>query len=785
MAPSTIDIELMDLLVVKMKTAIDTVTENAEIIDQSLDRVWLHCPDVNRFRWNGDHTARLDDLRTSLRTRAELAHQIAATRPTLTSPISPTSPFAVTVDIDEILLARDDAKRAAEWMTGGDQPLDVPQDLLDLFATHQGDTEFASLLAQRVPPDVLASFLTRIAAQRDLIDTEVSNGLRSPSDLTRFDITYDQLLDDVGSTWSLAVHQMSDDEVAVFADQFAAAMDAGVSNIAQPLLLSMVVGRGAWPDSFLTTITDTITAHDLGWWEITSGIRVVDPDGGPGTDGPVVVNDPLSGVFRSASVYNPGWIVDYFTAGGTTGVDLPGYSYDDGVTAEAQTVQMSTRLKQLLIDRGLTDESMVWFTQAATMAGLYEMQYEGSATFATSVTMAGEYWDRQATIYGHKSWWDKNKHEVLMMASMLVGMMTFFIGGAPGWLIAGLAAIDTAIVAWEAVEYFKDGDIKSGLINLGFALFPFAVAGVGTGVRAMRWIRLSRTEIEALETGRAITTLDGIDITPQMWTDLKARKYQLSDTTTNTAQSTAFRQYEIIHSAKATLREQAVNNLAAARQHLIDLGVADKDLPKITVDNINDITDTLLEKYPALSKEIKDFGRAAQVERKSYTDLHHASEDSGEQSARDSVENPKGKVLIDGTKWPDDMPPEIAGKPQKSGAGTFDVVGLSADGTILKLVEGKGGRSRLNKKGRIIGYDPITGQAIRAEQGSTDYLNDLLQTDPNLKVLFKYRPEIADGLRNGTIKIEYGLAKAPGNGTSTYTEFLIDSTRLDYSNLGR
>ena len=132
------------------------------------------------------------------------------------------------------------------------------------------------------------------------------------------------------------------------------------------------------------------------------------------------------------------------------------------------------------------------------------------------------------------------------------------------------------------------------------------------------------------------------------------------------------------------------------------------------------------------------------------------------------------------TVWGEDGPLGLSGVDQASGANTFDVVGLSADGKTLQIVEAKGGASQLSKTGRIVGTDAY-GNPIRAAQGSTDYLNNLLRTDKNLRALFKARPDIAQGLKDGSIRIEYSVARAPGDGTATVTDLIIDRSSLDLS----
>ena len=44
--------------------------------------------------------------------------------------------------------------------------------------------------------------------------------------------------------------------------------------------------------------------------------------------------------------------------------------------------------------------------------------------------------------------------------------------------------------------------------------------------------------------------------------------------------------------------------------------------------------------------------------------------------------------------------------------------------------------------------------------------------------------DIAEGLRNGTIKIRYRVVKAPGDGTASVADLFIDNSRIDYSFAG-
>ena len=675
----------------------------------------------------------------------------------------------------EIELAKVDAARAAELMRN----LAVSwEELLALLAANSGNQAFADALAKLVSPQELANILAELATLRSSLIYEIGLGSRPPEDLTAFDAKYDKLLDELGKAYSMAARAMSPEQLKDFANQFVDAVGYP-EGFPQPLwYLSLVIGRGAWPDQFLTIITDAILAAGprLDFYGDENGLTVIDPSGDPMTGGPIKISDPLAGIFRSAASYSLGWMVKYFNSGDLVDLELPGYSYDDGKSAEAATALIDSRLKQVLLDWGLDQASAGWFFQAAANASLYESQFLGSDDFSLSLLAGTEYLERNSEILDHMSLWDKHKHEILGAIGMAIGvaMICTGVGTAPGWVVMSLAVADAAVMAVDAYYYFQEGNNVNAWINIGFILLPIAVGGV------LRWLKVTKAEAELLIHARRTVAIEGVEVTPEMLDDaLKAvdpKRATVGDATpVNTSA-----QFDALQTARDTAvatRGDAVADLKTARDNLIQLGVDPKDIPKtLTVDTISDTGKTLKAKYPDLEAAIDELSNAAIAERGSLTGLKNASEDLGQQSTRDLLHSENGSVMVDGTKWPD-------GTKQASGANTFDTIGLSADGKTLEILEAKGGSSELSKTGRIIGEDN-SGNPIRAEQGSTDYLNDLLQNDKNLKKLLERRPDIAEGLRNGTIKIRYRVVKAPGDGTASVADLFIDNSRIDYSFAG-
>ena len=66
-----------------------------------------------------------------------------------------------------------------------------------------------------------------------------------------------------------------------------------------------------------------------------------------------------------------------------------------------------------------------------------------------------------------------------------------------------------------------------------------------------------------------------------------------------------------------------------------------------------------------------------------------------------------------------------------------------------------------------------------ARQDSTEYFNQIWQNDKTLQQYLKNHPEIAQQIKNGTIKIKYQLITTKPDGTITITELILDPTKLN------
>ncbi|MEO5535591.1 MAG: hypothetical protein ABIR17_10715 [Pseudolysinimonas sp.] len=211
-------------------------------------------------------------------------------------------------------------------------------------------------------------------------------------------------------------------------------------------------------------------------------------------------------------------------------------------------------------------------------------------------------------------------------------------------------------------------------------------------------------------------------------------------------------------------RDAAVGERAeavAARDDLIselrDHGV-EVNPAELTVGHIDRVITDLKAQFgsdPAIGGLLDDLLDASGAERQSLGDLRAASEDLGTVAARDWLASEQSTLLID------DVP----------GSGRFDLVGLSADGHTLIVVEAKGGSATLGE-GRLL------PDGVRAPQGSTAYFADVFRKDPALGELLNTRPDLAQGLAGGTIGVRYDLVQARGTGAVSVFDLRLNQQYL-------
>ncbi|MDR1266109.1 MAG: hypothetical protein LBK42_11265 [Propionibacteriaceae bacterium] len=535
MAEQFINIDALQDVVNRLNRAIGEVPEAAGRLANYLNDVGLSSDRLPDWLYDGQRVWRLRELARECQQRLDLAREIADSRPG-------ESLRQVTFD-DTVFLSNDDARRAAVLIRrcldantlGGTGDGTVPQELLDLLDANSGDPGFALALQARLGAGQLAQLLNGLNARRNQLDTNIGLGAAEPADLEAFDVSYARLLDDLGATLSLAARGLPPDRLAFLTGQWQAVIKDSAAT-PSAALLSMVIGRGSWPDSFLSGVADTIlyndTKPDADAWQIPGGVPVIDPRFNEDLGCKPQVVDPMAGVFQSAADHSPAWMLAYFQGNGTSLVDLPGYDYADGQHADAGTAQIDSRLEYLMLEYGFDQASGYWFGQAATTVawGLRQSAQaepddgrhrpadayaEGAVErFAADVANAAEHLARQQTVYDHLSWWDKYKHELLQGLGIviMVASLAATAGTAAPVVISSLSAVDTAVALTDAVAYLGEGEIVQGLFGVALAVIPISIGG------ATRWVRLKPDEIQALKNGGSITR-DGVVVTPN---DLKA-----------------------------------------------------------------------------------------------------------------------------------------------------------------------------------------------------------------------------------------------------------------------
>ena len=493
MAEVKINIDAMRVLVSSLEKAIATGTRAASSLRAGLYDVDLSCAKLGSFNYGGSDILWLNQILADCKKRLAKAEQLAGTRPGVH-----------VVTFDESVFEQEDAQKAADLINQHTDlpnlPPEVLQQLIDLLAAHKDDPQFAADLAAKLSPEQLAMFITQLNSLRNKLVGKVDSGTATKADLDAFDVKYDRFLDSVAASLSLASRNMSPEQLEEFTKQFQQVFRNGKSMQA-PAALSLVIGRGAWPDEFLTGITDTIldTAGSAEQWG-RADFPIVDPKFNADLGLKPVVRDPLAGVFESAANYSPWWLSDYFSGNGDENLDLPAYD-NKGLHADAKTVKIDSRLKLLMTQYGFDQSSGYWLGQAGYKAMLWNSKTGGPDKFATDLALAVEYLTRQSVIEDNKTFWEKNGHYVLMDAGMMLAAVGFVVAPESFPALIALAAADMAIGIADSALYFHEGDDINGAIALGFTLIPVAVGAAGL----VKWVALSKSEIEAIRAGQTIT----------------------------------------------------------------------------------------------------------------------------------------------------------------------------------------------------------------------------------------------------------------------------------------
>ncbi|MCW3156896.1 hypothetical protein [Micropruina sonneratiae] len=220
------------------------------------------------------------------------------------------------------------------------------------------------------------------------------------------------------------------------------------------------------------------------------------------------------------------------------------------------------------------------------------------------------------------------------------------------------------------------------------------------------------------------------------------------------------------HDARIETRNQAEVSLQQANarlQRLVESTGIDPSVLKGSKRDVAMRISELIADNKLTVKEGRSLTNAVVHDNVARNMLRNISETIGDKAAA-AVARMRGEITLIGSGG--------------AGAGRFDQVTL-VDQTppVLRIYEAKGGNSQLGS--RIV-------DGVEAQQGSTRYVNDLLQVDPRLAQSlndFVTNPRTADSalaeaIRTGTLRIEYDLVQALPGGRIKVTPFVLDSSAL-------
>ena len=460
----------------------------------------------------------LEEQKVPISRRLELARVVAGSNPSIHR-----------VDMDESWLDAlsvstipGDVTAISRTMADGDMGaiqaiLDAHMvTITDVYGTEVPfyDPVFGKLLAQRISPVELANYLDGINQAGEHINAT----------------KYDQLLRGFGGFLSSGARVMNPQDLDAFTAKWAAVVpivpdssptaspgpstDENVLSdfayTALPVqLLSLVIARGQWPDSFLTGMWDAITAQEgddgSAYWA-ASNHRVWDPGvPDPATGGYAVIADPAWGIWNAA-VSNPEWIIRTFGSGGTKTLSVHDHSHDgEMVPTEAPSLDRPTQdVYTALYDlfkRGSADSATASaLITALSLTDAFTISTGGQATLTPQIQPII---DDISAIHNLSD----ATHMLLDMASMLP-------------IIGDIADLASSLI------YFFEGDSFNGWLCLAGVLLPSAL---GLAVMVPRWMRKARAIADVVDEAPVIIRAGErladipVDAFTRMTTQLHAR----------------------------------------------------------------------------------------------------------------------------------------------------------------------------------------------------------------------------------------------------------------------
>ncbi|MDR2975543.1 MAG: hypothetical protein LBV00_12705 [Propionibacteriaceae bacterium] len=323
------------------------------------------------------------------------------------------------------------------------------------------DPQFASVFASSVSPSRVADMLVGLDGSESL-------------DLAWFD----GLLTDLAGMLAAGVTAMGDTDrrhviaswAAVTNESSYVTVDASRREVEIPTktpriqALSLLLARGDWPGSFLSGVADGIRAREgeegVEYW-LGDGVGVRDPAVvDPETGQPVMVTDPVYGVWQAAVCY-PEWFVATYM-GDTVNVDFVSSGRNDPTDMfDTSSADVASALNDVF-HRGFDQASYSALMSAVMAADIYRMM-NGDEPIVM---------DQAQTI----------------AKAML--LEDYRDPKLPVWVHAALDAISMIPVAdcladgLNAVFYWFEGDKANAALSAGAILIPgvFDLSG-----KAIRW----------------------------------------------------------------------------------------------------------------------------------------------------------------------------------------------------------------------------------------------------------------------------------------------------------
>jgi len=381
--------------------------------------------------------------------------------------------------------------------------------LESLLAAGAGDTAFCVQLSQLVSPSAMVLALDQI----DIVVGGAPAGHAGTDDSAR----YARLLAGLGTVYSTASGAMAQggaqwSKLAQgWEDVFAGARPGSPA----PQLAALVVSRGRWSDGFLDAVAGAITAAEgsqgTAHWQLdwlSAGGRprqIVDPGMSMPDGSPVVVGDPMYGVFMGAALGDPGWLARWCHDAGSVQVswDLGGVAGTGSGSAGEVSGQVNRRLYDLVTSRGLDASSFLALQLAASAADVATQPVSVPdgwvPPLSTGLVRLAGMLERDQRLYEAKPWWDKYGKQVMEDVMLLASAVAVLATGGLSVVAAGVA---TGMVGADAVWDVTHGDVTGALVDVACLVLPVVVGA------AIHYLPVSRSVLDVLRAGGSVA-VDG------------------------------------------------------------------------------------------------------------------------------------------------------------------------------------------------------------------------------------------------------------------------------------